>query len=100
MKMKVKEFIKQDIDIDVYDNVCEELGVAFCGPMYLTKEGKKRFSDVLEFDIDIDFENDVAIVDVDGDDDVWEKQLEEAETFFNAMAGYCSVTDYGKWFEN
>ena len=27
--MKIKEFIKGNTDIDVYDNVCEELAIAF-----------------------------------------------------------------------
>lgn len=34
--MKVRDFIKQSIDVDVYDDVCEELAIAFCGPMELT----------------------------------------------------------------
>ena len=43
-KMTVREFIKRDDDIDVYDDVCEELGIAFCGPLELTPEGEKQFS--------------------------------------------------------
>ena len=29
--MKVRDLLKTEIDIDVYDDVCEELGIAFCG---------------------------------------------------------------------
>lgn len=46
--MKVKDLITQEIDIDVYDDVCEELGIAFCGPVELTDDGAHEFADVLE----------------------------------------------------
>ena len=41
--MKVKDLIKEEIDVDVYDNVCEELAIAFCGSVELTEYGKKHF---------------------------------------------------------
>lgn len=37
--MKIAEFIKRENDLDVYDNVCEEIGIAFCGPLKLTAVG-------------------------------------------------------------
>lgn len=49
--MKIKELLGMDIDVDVYDNVCEELSTAFVGPMYLTEAGKQKFADVLELDV-------------------------------------------------
>ena len=46
--MKVKDFIelcnREFLDVDVYDNVCEELGIAYCGDsIELTTEGKEHF---------------------------------------------------------
>lgn len=96
--MKINEFIQQETDIDVVDNVCEELYIAFCGPVQLTPEGEERFAEVLDYDIEI-FE-DIAVVDVDGPDDEWEDRLRKAKKLFYAMAGYCSVDDYRKWFED
>lgn len=99
--MKVRDFIKLDTDIDVYDDVCEELGICFCGPMELTEEGEKHFSEVLEYDIKLDlsgsFPTAVCLVD-DDNDRVWKKRLRKAIEFFYSAAGYCDCDDYDKWF--
>ena len=96
--MKIKDFIKQEIDIDVADNVTDDLYIAFCGSLELTDEGKKKFADVLEYDIE--FENniasDIAIVNIDFPD--WKKRLRKAKEFFYAAAGYCACSDYDRWF--
>lgn len=96
--MKVKDFIKIEQDVDVFDNVCEELAIAFCGAIKLTKEGKKKFADVLEYDIDVrkSFLADVAVIDIDYDD--WKDRLKKAKEFFYSVAGYCSEENYDKWF--
>ena len=39
-EMTVRDFIKLSANIDIYDDVVEELGVAFCGPMGLQKKAK------------------------------------------------------------
>lgn len=99
--MKVKDFINlwadgtRD-DIDVYDDVCEELGIAYCGGYKLTKEGEKQFKDVLEYDILVD-EN-LAIIHVDDEEGIWQKKLKKAKQFFYAAAGYCDCDDYDRWF--
>lgn len=95
--MKVRDFIKRNDDIDVYDDVCEALGIAFCGPLKLKKAGLAEFSDVLDYDIDD--RGDLAIVHVDDPDDaVWKHRLKRAKKFFHAAAGYCSDDDWDKWF--
>lgn len=95
--MKVKDLITQEIDIDVYDDVCEELGIAFCGPLELTEDGTKEFADVMEYDIEIN--DDCAIVNVDAPEGVWQKKLKKAKHFFHAAAGYCADDDYRRWFK-
>ena len=101
--MTVKDLIAQEIDIDVYDNVCEELGIAFCGPLELTDAGKAEFADVMEYKVELhnprpNWTN--AIVDVDDpDEDVFEHKLARAKLFFESAAGWCSVMDYKKWFK-
>ena len=98
--MKVKDLLKMDIEIDVYDDVCEELAICFCAPQEMTEEGMKHFAEVLEYEIDIDTFNDCATVHVDGDDgNGWKKRLRKAEEFFYSAAGYCADTDYRKWFK-
>lgn len=104
--MKVRDFIKQDIDIDVYDDVCEELGIAFCGACELTEAGKKKFAEVMDYDIEMilgqgGWYNDVAIVHVDDPDDkVWKRKLRKAKEFFESYAGNCTWDEWEKWFEN
>lgn len=103
--MKVKEFIKIEQDIDVYDDVCEELGVAFCGPLELTPDGEKKFAEVMDYDIEIHpapagYGCGCAIVAVDDPDDkVWKRKLRMAENFFYSAAGYCADEDFQKWFK-
>lgn len=99
--MKVKDLIEQEIDIDVYDDVVEELGIAFCGPLTLTEQGKEKFADVLEYEIVLPDRNaDFAVVCVDDmDEKTWKRRLRKAKEFFYAAAGYCAAEDYDRWFE-
>ena len=47
--MKIKDFIKKDIDVDVYDNVTQEvIDISFVGPLELTEEGKRNYQKFLE----------------------------------------------------
>ena len=99
--MKVREFIQLDEDIDVYDDVCEEIAIAFCGAQELTDEGKEHFAEVLEYDIEIDRSGmfDTAVVHVDDEDDkVWKRKLKKAKEFFYGAAGYIEDSKYKKWF--
>lgn len=98
--MKVKDFIKREDDIDVYDNVVEEIGIAFCGPLKLTAEGRRHFAEVLEYNIEVNESGCCAVVDVDAPEGVWQKRLREAKEFFYAAAGYCADTDWYKWFKD
>lgn len=100
--MKVKDLIAMKIDVDVYDDVCEELGLAYCGSlMDVTDEGKAEFAEVMEYEVTLQSDSYpwVAIVHIDDPDDaVWESKLEKAMAFFEAAAGYCSVEQYERWF--
>ena len=101
--MTVRDLIQQDVDIDVYDDVCEELGIAFCGPQKLTEAGTKEFADVLDYQVEIHDNGAylVAIVKIDDPDDaVWEARLDRAKEFFESAAGYCACSDYDRWFDN
>lgn len=96
--MKVKDLLEQDVDIDVYDNVCDELAVCFVGPMELTDAGKKHFAEALEFDVSLS--NDHVTIDVDDEDeDEFERKLAMAKELFEGMAGYCSVDEWKQWFK-
>ena len=100
--MKIKDLLKLDIDVDVYDNVEDGIEIAFCGPMELTPDGQKRFAEVLDYDIELDIGEGICIVYTDKQDgkiiDNYEPRLRDAEFFFHALAGYCSAEDYYNWF--
>ena len=97
--MKIRELLSQEIDIDVYDNVCDDIGIAFCGPMEVTPEGEKEWADVLDYDFKLSnyCGNTVALVNVDFPD--WEHRIDRAKQFFWSIAGYCSCDDYDRWFK-
>lgn len=97
--MKVREFITKEIDVDVYDNVCEELAIAFCGPVKLTDEGEEYFEEVLDYDVAVvkNARQAVAVIDVNYVD--WRRRLRKAKELFESMAGYCTVSEFDKWFQ-
>lgn len=99
--MKVREFIQLESDVDVYDDVCEEIGIAFCGAQELTEAGKEHFAEVLEYDMEIDSSGSfaTAVVHVDDEDEkVWKRKLKKAKEFFYGAAGYIEDNKYKKWF--
>lgn len=101
MKMTIRDLIQKEIDIDVYDDVCEELAIAFCGPQPLTPEGEKEFAEIMDYEIQINLCSygglPAAILCIDGLDD-WEDRLRKAKIFFECAAGYCSCDDYDRLF--
>jgi len=98
--MTIRDLIEQEIDVDVYDDVCDEIGIAFCGPLRLTEQGKKKFLPVLDYPVRFVRGCQVVVVCVDDlDDKVWRCRLRLAKEFFYAAAGYCAADDYDIWFE-
>ena len=45
--MTVKDLLKMEVDIDVYDDVCEELAIAFCIISYVAVLFMKNLSKIL-----------------------------------------------------
>ncbi len=101
--MKVRDLLDQEIDIDVYDSACDDIGIAFCGPMKMTEEGEKKFAEVLDYEIKLSrgYGMSVCVVEVDKDnapDKVVMKRIKKAKEFFWSIAGYCACDDFDKWF--
>ena len=102
--MTIRDLINQEIDIDVYDEVCEELSIAFCGPQMLTDDGEKEFADIMDYAVEINphsyggYPAAIVLID-DPDDSVWEYRLDRVKRFFYGAAGYCSCEDYDRWFK-
>lgn len=97
----IKDFIRTATeDIDVYNNVTDDGGVAYCPPLFLTEEGEKEFAEVLNYKIEVDEDNKSAEVICDDEEEhtPWQLKKRKAEKLFWAAAGYCSEEDYELWF--
>ncbi len=90
--MKVKDFIKKKINIDVYDST-DDIGLPLTAPVNLTAEGEKYFADALNLNIAIEQDNGIARVKTRS-----LKSRMQAIEFFYAVAGYCDKADYNRWF--
>ena len=99
--MKVKDFISQEIDIDTY-NTYTDYVICFCGPCKLTAEGKKEFADILDLDVVIceytnGYEKWAEIIIPNNEEE--EKVYKIVKHFLASAAGYCSESNYNKWFK-
>lgn len=92
-----------DIDMSV-DGTDTYMAICF-GDIKFTPEGEKVFGDCLD-NLHVDGQ---CIVGEDSDYDQYDEFLEgeskdggrlrTAEILLNALAGYCSCSDFDKWFE-
>ena len=97
--MKVRDLLAMDIDIDVVDDICDELEIAFVGPAQLTAKGLSMFGDVLEYNIVLNNDFGYCVVKCGDDPNIrWSQKLRKATTLFYALAGYCSEKQYNEWF--
>ena len=96
----IRGLLAMNIDIDVYDDDSDGIGIAFCGPVGLTDEGRKEWRDILYYKVsfvDETIAGDIAVVKIPDDVD-YDEKLDRCSEFFGALAGYCSQEDWDKWF--
>lgn len=96
-KMKFKDFIQQDIDIDTY-NSYDDYGIAFVGPYFLTDLGYSEFDDILDFDVIVD--EDYAEIQIPENPRYADRMCSGVKKFLKSAAGYCSCEEYDAWFKN
>lgn len=97
--MKISEFIMMDIDIDILDPITDELLPAYVGPMGVTEAGARAFADVLDLEIEVDEEDNMArLVPDTEDEELWCKKLRRISEFFWACAGYIESGLWDKYF--
>lgn len=98
MKLKdLFDFINaNEEDVDVYVDGID--GIAVCAPVALTEEGKKHFADALELEV-----KNYTVMGDDKDYDDLDNgeggRLMLAWELLAGLAGYCSVDDFDRWFE-
>lgn len=99
VRVSLEDFLSDDGDIDVIDDVTDDLWIAKCGAYKLTEAGKKKFRSVLPLMVEYRLGCDgvIACVLLDGHDD-WERLERKCIELFEALAGYCSYRDFHSWF--
>lgn len=92
-RMKIREFITMDIDVDVCDEYDERCYIAFCGPLFMTDEGEHEFKSVLDRPVEVEQEEGWASLPADN-----EAEAQRLKEFFFSAAGYCSAAQWDLWF--
>lgn len=101
MKETLRELIhhlnahEEDVDVSV-DGMGNSIAIVG-GEIGLTELGRQKFGAVLDMELD-----GYTIIGTDEDYDLLDEgkgNLTLVWEFLTAMAGYCSCTDYEKWFE-
>lgn len=101
-RMTIRELMKYEIDIDVYNNITDDEAVALVCPMELTEEGDKEWGDVLDYIVEVSTEGNYpyAICICDDNPDIkWQIKKKRLTKFLWSAAGYCSEENYNKWFK-
>ena len=121
LKVKLQDFLNlSEMSGDICDNYDDSLSIAYESGFTLTEEGKRYFKDILDFEIEIrPSKNTPFSVQIAHVYDNWEEPSEDSDEFeelinahgdvahplhwkfyelFEGLAGYCSTTNYDKWF--
>lgn len=92
-RMKIRDLITMDIDIDVCDEYDERCYIAFCGPLKMTDEGEREFKQVLDRPVDVEQNERYASLPADN-----ATEAQRLKEFFFSAAGYCSNSLWNLWF--
>lgn len=96
--MKLRDFIKIEQDTDIYDDVYDGIAICFCGALRLKPEGRKRYADILDLEVE-PFNWCSAVIHIDDpDEELVKHRYRLAKDFFWSAAGYCADDDWHKWF--
>lgn len=100
--MNFKELLNIDnglTGIDVYNDCCDDEGVAIVDPVKLKPEGRKKFNDLFGLEVEVELEGSYphATVLINDRRD-WKSIRRLLNSFLWAQAGYCSCHDYDRWF--
>lgn len=93
--MKVKDLIREKIDIDVIDDYDARCWIAKCGAYKMTDAGEQMFHKALDIKVNIEQvgTQKVAVLHCET-----AKEANECKVFFLSLAGYCAAEDYDRWF--
>lgn len=98
-KVTLKEYLdsNKDIECDLAGN--RDLQATFIWEdIELTEEGYKKFKPIMDCEVDLAYE-DSGYVEVLVGDDPNDELTDMLDEFALSVAGYCSNSDYDKWFK-
>lgn len=101
-RMTIRELMKHEIDVDVYNNITDDEAICLCCPLELTEEGLKEWSDVMDYIVEVDMDGYCPSAECICDDDPdikWQTKKKRLTKFLWSAAGYCSDKDYDTWFK-
>ena len=109
MRVSLREYLHAinilNKDVDVYVDGTEYDGCAVCPPIKITPAGEQEFSAILdnpELYVDVEQYGDTIMCDNGKAYDDYENGeglIVDAVFIIYALAGYCSATNYSRWFE-
>ena len=91
--MKLKDFLKKDVDLDVESTLTDDWGIGFVGPVNLSEEGEAKFAPILDNEVTV-FGNNKALVEVAD-----EAQDKLTRILFRYAAGFCTCETYDELFK-
>lgn len=94
IREKLRDFLHEDVDVDFMSSMTDEWEISFVGPVYLTEEGERLFSHLLDKDVIFETQARAASLDINKFSDD-----RDAQTLFFWAAGYCSCETYDKIFK-
>lgn len=90
--MKLKDILKQNIDVDFESCLTDDWAMAYVGPATLTEEGAAKFAPILDKEVYfIDNDHAQVVVETEEEDNL-------ARELFYYAAGYCTCETYDKLF--
>ena len=99
----LRDLLPLEIDIDVYNDVIDDMGIALCGPTKLTEKGEQEFKEALDLPVEIldpdtPYQRVIVMID-DPDEAVWKRRRKILRRFLWSAAGYLNDELYNEWFE-
>ena len=99
----LRDLLPLELDIDVYNDVIDDMGIALCGPTKLTEKGEQEFKEVLDLPVEIidpDTPYQTVMVKIDDPyEEVWKRRRRILNKFLRSAAGYVDEELYNEWFE-
>ncbi len=99
----VRDLLPLEIDIDIYNDIIDDMGICLCGPTKLTEKGEQEFKEVLDLPVEIidpDTPYQTVMVKIDDPyEEVWKRRRKILLKFLWSAAGYVDEELYNEWFE-